>query len=895
MQTLKTGARLGDYSIIRLIARGGMGEVYEAHDMRLDRRVALKVISRELEEQDTNRDLIRRFLQEARLLAKVNHPNVVTVHAIDSASNVQFIAMEYVEGASLREFLREGAFPVEMALYIFEQMLSGLKCLHENKIIHRDLKPGNVLVRADGQIKVLDFGIARRIDRGGHTDPGFIIGTPNYMAPELREGAVATPRSDFWSMGALFFECLTARPFAQAVKNRHGSPFNSEHTAIPVELRTMITCMTASDPEGRYAHVEQIIQDLRNVRRSAPAPSEQGVLAVAQRVQAIVEKSRPDSIPEPLIKPAATTVVVGRKAERSEHSKNPENEQRPAEKKSSEKKSAEKNQDVEVPGKSSQSSPTQERNEGRLFGFAVVAAIIAAVVLVLVLDNLTSNNTSPNKPTFHPPTAPQAQSSAPDAPLMLLEPSDGQWVWEEPAKNPTFVWSRGLNSGEYRIRIATDEGFRKLVLEEDVVNNWHMPTALLPEGKYFWRLVRQASNQPGAQSASSLASPLAETPARGFAFSRFEPVRLVRPENGVMLPGDFRAHQQNEFEWTCKPLVEQYRVQVSTEVEFSKPLREDVVKGCRWTLPPIPQGRYFWRVGVVDSGERRGLWSAPGAFSIAALIKKVAPEKTPERPIELAAPVLRNPELVRTLTDSGRSRKSGRSQGKAEAQIELAWYPVRGARNYTVSIARSKDFQETLWEQTTTREQVTWKASAPGQVYWRVTARGSGAVQSRVSKPGQVRLLLPPPVAAPLAGPATPSTAPSVVRVPATKGPSKVAAPVKNPLVAPTPLTPENAAVAPSRQGRISIEFSWASVPFAETYTLEVALDAEFEDVVKSVTIPVTKVLLERLELKGRVYWRIRANGSAQTPTQTPTQTSTQKSTQKSTWSKPVYLEIEPM
>src|SRR5262249_14746537 len=152
MQKLNEGIQLGAYTVVRLIGQGGMGEVYETFETRLHRKVALKVITPRT--ADNGVDLVKRFLMEARTLAQINHPNVVTIYAIDKADGRDFIAMEYVDGATFKDLLHLLAFSAEEAAPIFIQMLEGLRALHENDILHRDVKPNNIMLKPNGQIKI---------------------------------------------------------------------------------------------------------------------------------------------------------------------------------------------------------------------------------------------------------------------------------------------------------------------------------------------------------------------------------------------------------------------------------------------------------------------------------------------------------------------------------------------------------------------------------------------------------------------------------------------------------------------------------------------------------------------------------------------------------------------
>ena len=183
MQSLANGTELGAYTIVRLIGRGGMGEVYEAQENRLQRRVALKVIAPAKAGMHGEVDLVRRFLQEARTLAQVNHPNVVTIYSIDRIKDVQFIAMEFVDGAPFKDLFSLLVLSADEAAPIFLQLLEGLRSLHDMRILHRDIKPHNLMIRPNGQVKILDFGIAKRLGDRSHdnTTVGVVVGTLAYM------------------------------------------------------------------------------------------------------------------------------------------------------------------------------------------------------------------------------------------------------------------------------------------------------------------------------------------------------------------------------------------------------------------------------------------------------------------------------------------------------------------------------------------------------------------------------------------------------------------------------------------------------------------------------------------------------------------------------------------
>src|SRR5207249_195684 len=213
---LSTGSRLGPYEVLGPLGAGGMGEVYRARDERLARSVALKVLPGEIS-ADAGR--LERFEKEARAASSLNHPSIVTIYDIGLAGSVSYIAMELVEGRTLRELLASGPIPLRRLLLISAQIADGLAKAHSAGIVHRDLKPENVMVTRDGFVKVLDFGLAKLVPAGFEsydatdlktvtrgTEPGTVLGTVGYMSPEQASGHPVDFRSDQFSLGAILYE-----------------------------------------------------------------------------------------------------------------------------------------------------------------------------------------------------------------------------------------------------------------------------------------------------------------------------------------------------------------------------------------------------------------------------------------------------------------------------------------------------------------------------------------------------------------------------------------------------------------------------------------------------------------------------------------------------------------
>src|SRR5687767_7417560 len=204
MGSFVIGRTISHYRIIEELGSGGMGQVYLAEDVRLGRKLAVKVLSPRLV---TDQERVRRFGQEARAASALNHPNILTIHDIGQAGDVHFIATEFVDGETLRARLERGRLTLREVLEVATQTSSALAAAHEAGIVHRDVKPENVMLRPDGYVKVLDFGLAKLVPAEGrptptqHTQPGGVLGTPRYMSPEQIRGLDVDARTDVWSLG----------------------------------------------------------------------------------------------------------------------------------------------------------------------------------------------------------------------------------------------------------------------------------------------------------------------------------------------------------------------------------------------------------------------------------------------------------------------------------------------------------------------------------------------------------------------------------------------------------------------------------------------------------------------------------------------------------------------
>ena len=259
------------YRIERPLGQGGMATVYLAQDDELDRPVALKILAENLAGDATFRD---RFEREARLAARLNHPNVVRVFDVGESDGRPFIVMEYVEGDTLADELgRHGPLPRDRAVDLALQMCRGLEAAHASGLVHRDVKPRNLLLRPDGVLKIADFGIARAAESTRLTEIGTILGTAAYLAPEQAEGVEANPAADLYSVGAVLYELLTGRvPYTAtslvelAAKQQAGPP--PPIAGVPGWLQLAVMRCLEPDPLERPASAGELAGEL-----AGPAPT----------------------------------------------------------------------------------------------------------------------------------------------------------------------------------------------------------------------------------------------------------------------------------------------------------------------------------------------------------------------------------------------------------------------------------------------------------------------------------------------------------------------------------------------------------------------------------------------------------------------------------------------
>jgi eukaryotic-like serine/threonine-protein kinase len=290
--TFTENALFSHYRIISKLGAGGMGEVFLAQDVELERRVALKILPADLAGDDEN---IRRFIREAKAASALNHPNILTIYEVGRAEGLRFIATEYIHGETLRHRMRHERMPIDLAIETAIQLAAALNAAHTHGIIHRDIKPENIMVRDDGLVKILDFGLAKLHETEPekprpdavteiqiNTERGIVMGTAQYLSPEQARGKKIDGRSDIWSLGVILYEMLAAiRPFdGETTTDVLAAILKSEPAPIaggvPEELDRIIRKALEKDADQRYQTARDLLHDLKDLKHEQAVTRESG-------------------------------------------------------------------------------------------------------------------------------------------------------------------------------------------------------------------------------------------------------------------------------------------------------------------------------------------------------------------------------------------------------------------------------------------------------------------------------------------------------------------------------------------------------------------------------------------------------------------------------------------
>jgi serine/threonine protein kinase len=292
--TFEAGHQIQNYQIVRRLGSGGMGEVYLAEDIRLKRKIALKVLPPHF---TVNPDRVRRFEREARAASALNHPNIVTVHEIGKSESTHFIAAEFVDGKTLRQLINEKPFKLRESINVALQVAGALSAAHSAGIVHRDIKPENIMIRTDGLVKILDFGLAKLTDTPTtsaeletptllQSNPGLVMGTVQYMSPEQARGKNVDARTDIWSFGIVLYELLAGQvPFSGETPSHvmvalmeDELPPLTDSANVPAELDRVVTRALRKKQRERYQAASEIARDLRKLKEELQLADLKGIL-----------------------------------------------------------------------------------------------------------------------------------------------------------------------------------------------------------------------------------------------------------------------------------------------------------------------------------------------------------------------------------------------------------------------------------------------------------------------------------------------------------------------------------------------------------------------------------------------------------------------------------------
>lgn len=369
------GKRINDrYKILELIGGGGMSNVYLAHDMILNRDVAVKVLRYDASNEE---EFHRRFQREALSATSLTHPNIVSIYDVGEDQDMHYIVMEYIKGKTLKQYINEFS-PLSPArsVQIMKQLTSAIAHAHENQIIHRDIKPQNILVDSEGNVKVTDFGIATSLSATSYTKTNSVIGTVHYLSPEQARGGTATNQSDIYALGIVLYELLTGElPFsgesAVSIALKHlqteTPSVRALDASIPQSLENVILKATAKNPLHRYTSVEEMEEDLQTVL----SPDRLGEKKFQPPVDDDETKAIPiikDSLP---ISDIANTKVNAQKTEKVERVK---------------------------PEKGQKEKPVKDKKKNKKKNRRKMVAIIVAIIAIIILGSvLAFNLLSPKK------------------------------------------------------------------------------------------------------------------------------------------------------------------------------------------------------------------------------------------------------------------------------------------------------------------------------------------------------------------------------------------------------------------------------------------------------------------------------------------------------------------
>lgn len=715
--SLKPGSKLGPYEILELIGKGGMGEVYQAYEESLDRKVAIKIIPKDLADKDP--EVVKRFDAEGKVLAQLSHPNVVVVHSLGQFEGIHFMSMEFVDGPSLKERIRDRTFELSEAIPLFLQMLQGTEALHRSGVIHRDLKPANVIYKRDGTIKIVDMGIAKNTEDTNPeiTKVGEVVGSPMYMSPEVACGEPATRQSDIWGLGLIFYEMLVGKnPFkgntqAAILKKITTTDldFPKEfYVKYPIDIIKAIKKMCSRNSSTRYSSTAEAFHDFE---------------VIAERFNRKDFASEKTSFGQKLTHTSSKTVPIYQQTRPQTTSMSTSGVSRTR----------------TVQSRSQRTYQNEDNDESQLkiYSLLYLAAAAVGIVLFLKYKDKIGGDVPDVKPV--PGTEETSASKRQPIAITVRSPQEGKILWAAKNNLVSIDYLVSGTPGNFKIQIAADAMFANVIVDKFSPARPFQTTELEPERIYYLRFINQVGNSNSySDTISFLVStrlpPALSLPADDAKFSISNPILNEFPVN---------------FEWKRKVAIDRYRIQVAKDVGFSRIIMDKSVAGNNLTNAPIPVGNYFWRVRAVGDSPVSEFWSSVQNFSIS---KAAAPTPQVQAPayvpksIEKASlkpPQLDKSRIPTTLINRGNSRNP--SSYSPSSVPAISWSKVRGASNYAIQIASDSGFTNLIVDTNVSKNSYRWQDVAPGVHYYRVFARSNDGAVSASSSTGQVEAIFAAP------------------------------------------------------------------------------------------------------------------------------------------------------
>ncbi len=678
---LAPGAQLGPYEIVRLLDKGGMGEVYAGYEPILQRKVAIKIISPSAIEKPEALDL---FLAEGKTLAQLNHPNVVTIYQLGIDKGIHYIAMEYVEGKSLDAYLKGENPDFATKLSIFHKVLLGVQALHDKGIVHRDLKLKNILVQSPTSVKIVDFGIAEFVAQPENVTrrtSNAIIGSVHYMAPEVARGGNATFQSDIWSLGIILYRLVTNKlPFNGKSVEEVLAKILVAPVAIPAvdkvfvtpEIEALILKMCERSPATRLRSVGDAIRELNTQTPDVRPRQTWAPEAVTFAVAAIG------------IAVAVLLALPGR--------------QRTAE-----------NADPRLLSESQPPLPSPTSDPTRITTPPSVATAPSPTAPEVSAPGAAEP--AAQRPRQEPPRKSAKRVSALARVTPAARAASSQTL-EFSARNPAstervlanpprFSWNPVPGAERYLIQISRSPGFSQTLVAQEAHETqfvWSTPEF----GTFYWRARALGPNKAsGAFSAPSKLRINAPAPVP------------ARRSLDIVRKG---AKEQDgpAIEWQPVPMIRRYLVS-GRAMSKGKPVTvRAVVNGTAFNVPNWDAGTYSLTVTALDLN--RAPASAPSA-PVTLKINKI---------VKLApSPSLRQP----------RNNTVVPSQGTMITPIHCSWSHVKSAAKYEFQLSSDKDFNTIRHEALTVDPRYLLTMPLPkGVFYWRVRSLGDGTDPSAWSQ-----------------------------------------------------------------------------------------------------------------------------------------------------------------